>query len=183
MFCNKCGAKLDDGAVFCSACGNKMSASPAPAVPKKPGYKFTACTLDFLKYVSLGLFIFHFLHFFFGASVGTSGVYSTTFCADNTAINVCCIIFYSFGIVAAALPLFSKQLSASFPPATLDLLCNKTYISAGLLGISTLFYFIGTIIAVSDSYNGSITFFFIFSILLQIAHILALVVMNRGARK
>ena len=33
MFCPKCGANLPDGARFCAACGNHISAAPATSVP------------------------------------------------------------------------------------------------------------------------------------------------------
>ena len=43
MFCEKCGARVDDGQPFCPNCGNRMGApAPAPASgavpPRAPGY-------------------------------------------------------------------------------------------------------------------------------------------------
>lgn len=39
-YCTKCGAPVDDAAVFCTACGSAMEASPAaaPAAPAAPAY-------------------------------------------------------------------------------------------------------------------------------------------------
>ena len=36
MFCNKCGAQLNDNAVFCTKCGNRVQAAGAPAQPAQP---------------------------------------------------------------------------------------------------------------------------------------------------
>ena len=36
MFCNNCGAKLDDGSKFCNVCGNKIGEVAAPPQPKQP---------------------------------------------------------------------------------------------------------------------------------------------------
>ena len=36
MFCEKCGVKLDDNAIFCPGCGTPQNAAPAPAQPPQP---------------------------------------------------------------------------------------------------------------------------------------------------
>jgi len=41
MYCSNCGKLLEDGAVFCPFCGNRVGAAPAPAgYYPNPGYMY-----------------------------------------------------------------------------------------------------------------------------------------------
>ena len=40
MFCMKCGAKLQDGAVFCMQCGTRIGSAPAQSAAKSPAEMF-----------------------------------------------------------------------------------------------------------------------------------------------
>ena len=43
MFCEKCGAKLEDNAAFCTGCGNRVQgATPAPQQPAAPQQPYAA---------------------------------------------------------------------------------------------------------------------------------------------
>ena len=43
MFCEKCGAKLEDNAAFCAGCGNRVQgAAPAPQQPAAPQQPYAA---------------------------------------------------------------------------------------------------------------------------------------------
>ncbi len=44
MFCNKCGAQVEEGAKFCGVCGNTIEAAPAPEAPayQAPAYEAPA---------------------------------------------------------------------------------------------------------------------------------------------
>ena len=38
MFCENCGAQIEDGSMFCPECGTRLNAEPAPAQPNYGGY-------------------------------------------------------------------------------------------------------------------------------------------------
>lgn len=66
MFCQKCGAKLEDNTAFCSNCGNRvLGATPAPqqpyAAPQQPGgraliTKRSIATCILLSIVTCGIY-------------------------------------------------------------------------------------------------------------------------------
>ena len=190
MFCNKCGSQLDDNAVFCVKCGNRVDGgAPAPVqtpvrpVAPKVVKPIPAATLGFFRLTSLALFVCGLILWFGGAaisfnymglSVAMPGLLKQ---CDGTFCTVLAVIFYSLGIVAALLPFLTGFIGNNLPENVKTLLCKKTYIQLACAALAFIFYVIAFIIILSQGGCG-ITFFCIFSLLVQLAHMGMLYYMN-----
>ena len=180
MFCNKCGNQLDDNAVFCAKCGNRVDGAPAPVqqrpvrpVTPKVVKPISAATLGYLRISSFALFVFGLILWFGGAPVGNYGTGATmpkplTYCG-GTFCTVLAVIFYSLGILSALLPFLSKAIGTSLPENVKTLICKKTYIQLLCAFVAFVFYIVGFSILLAKA-GVALTFFGVFNLLLQLAH-------------
>lgn len=187
MFCNKCGNPVDNGVPFCPRCGNSMGTAPVqPATRvKQPmtNISIPASALGFFRITSTALFILHLLHYLCGALVTREGIGMTVpgILAELGGVfaTVLCIIFYSFGILASFLPFASKYLETAVSAQIRDLLCKKTYIQIVCLFLAFVFYIVAFAMGAAKS-GFYVSFFAIFGLLLQLAHMAMLALMNNA---
>ena len=189
MFCNKCGNPVDNGVPFCPRCGNSMGTAPVQptTMAKQPmtNISIPASALGFFQITSTALFILHLLHYLCGALVWNNdlGVGSTVpgilVLYGGVFATVLCIIFYSFGILASFLPFASKHLETAVSAQIRDLLCKKTYIQIVCLFLAFVFYIVAFAMGAAKS-GGYVSFFAIFGLLLQLAHMAMLALMNNA---
>ena len=193
MFCNKCGSQLDDNAVFCVKCGNRVDGgAPAPAqapvrpVAPKVVKPISAATLGFLRLSSFVLFVCGLILWFGGAPISMSIGWGTKVAVampgllkicGGTFCTVFAVIFYSLGIVASALPFLAGYIGNSLPENVKSILCKKTYIQLACAFLAFAFYLVGFIVILSKGGCG-VTFYCIFSLLVQIAHMSMLYYIN-----
>ena len=180
MFCNKCGNQLEDNAVFCAKCGNRVDGAPAPAqkparpVAPKVTKPVSAATLGYLRISSFALFVLGLILWFGGAPISISYMGAMampgllTHCG-GTFCTVLAVIFYSLGILASLLPFAGGLIGNYLPENVKALLCKKPYIQLFCAFIAFVFYIVAFSIILAQGGCG-ITFYCIFSLLLQIAH-------------
>ncbi len=189
MFCNKCGNQLDDNAVFCAKCGNRVDGgapAPKPARPVKVSKPISAATLGYLRISSFALFVLGLILWFGGAPISFSymglsaAMPGLLVQCDGTFCTVLAVIFYSLGIVASVLPFLGGIIGNALPENVKDLLCKKTYIQLFCAFIAFVFYIVAFSIILSKG-GCAITFYCIFSLLLQLAHMGMLYYINTKA--
>lgn len=190
MFCNKCGNQLDDNAVFCAKCGNRVDGGTpvvqTPVRPVKISKPVSAATLAYLRLTSFALFVLGLILWFGGAPISFS--YLDVSAAMPGLLNQCggtfctvlAVIFYSLGIIASALPFVSGLIGEYIPDNIKDLVFKKTYIQMLCAFVAFVFYIIAFSIILSQGGCG-ITFYCIFSLLVQLAHIGMLYYINTKA--
>ena len=182
MFCNKCGNQLEDNAVFCAKCGNRVDGAPAPAqkparpVAPKVTKPVSAATLGYRRISSFALFVLGLILWFGGAPVSMDGIGATMpkmlILCSGTFCTVLAVIFYSLGILASLLPFAGGLIGNNLPENVKALLCKKTYIQMFCAFIALVFYIVAfSMILASPFFGASLTFFGIFNLLLQLAHI------------
>ncbi len=188
MFCNKCGNPVDNGIPFCPKCGNSMGTAPSQSTSVQSplsNLSIPASALGFFRITSTALFILHLLHYLCGGLVWNNdlGVGSTVpgilVLSGGVFATVLCIIFYSFGILASFLPFASKQLETAVSAQIRDILCKKTYIQIVCLFLAFVFYIVAFAMGAAKS-GGYVSFFAIFGLLLQLAHMGMLLLMNKA---
>ncbi len=187
MFCNKCGNRLDDDAVFCAKCGNRIDGGApvqTPVRPVKVSKPVSAATMAYLRLTSFALFVFGLILWFGGAPISFFGVSaampSLLVQCGGTFCTVLAVIFYSLGILASALPFVSGLIGNYIPENIKNLVFKKTYIQMLCAFVSFVFYIIAFSIILSQG-GCAITFYCIFSLLVQLAHMGMLYYINTKA--
>jgi hypothetical protein len=197
MFCNKCGAQLNDNAVFCTKCGNRVQAAGAPAQPAQPAVK--AATVNPLaaksaaeirNYMSYGAaalsilsLIFWFLIKFEVSAWGMTSAASLYEVFFESAHTTYLTVFVALGYIATAafavLPTLSTELKL-IPKAKAAKFAIKSSIATTVLAFLCLYS--GSQIA--DSYtDASMNFAGWLVIILSIAVVALLIYIAQSAKK
>ena len=148
MFCNNCGAKLDDGSKFCNVCGNKIGEVTAPPQPKQPSkfvllinkadlktrnvFAIIACAIYFIgTFIPIGY-----------SEKGTANLIEVT---EPTSISGNIFIYYAPCFLALIFAAYGKHIGIIVCGAFTTLLTLMTIIGlqSWTFGIGRIVLFIG----------------------------------------